>query len=349
MGDITREIIIQPYKLISEVFGSSDIIRLRQKLYSTCEIFFELEGFQHIPSGSRAEGLELDSSDFDVMRLQKYGRVYETVNGIDLNDKTFSIVMETEDCKLGFTKLRVLDVGEISKRADFLTQYLMNLWIIKDGVSYYLSSGLVRRELLPENVDVHGPCQQINIGILEMECLHCFRCKEWISVAQPWVSRKREDWPTNELIKDIAAYGVLFVPVGCKTSRYEDIEWRISFSIAEKQLIHAFTHTQLLCYAMLKTVVSDISKQSDSELLCSYFVKTIMLWLADEHGSQFWIESQITSCYMTCLERLIYCVQCGICPHFFIPDINLFEQKLRTRGIVENVIRCVLYSPDGTS
>lgn len=134
------------------------------------------------------------------------------------------------------------------------------------------------------NCTVHGPCQMVKED--QIDIVRCFRCKEWVSIALPWIQRSRGTWPSSELIKDITHYGVLFVPVGCKTSTNEDIEWRISFSMAETQLVHSFTHTQILCYAMLKTIVSDIGKKRHGELICSYFIKTIMFWISEEHDCE---------------------------------------------------------------
>jgi hypothetical protein len=31
---------------------------------------------------------------------------------------------------------------------------------------------------------------------------------------------------------------------------------------------------------------------------------------------------------MECFERLLYCVEYSMCPHYFIPEINMFENKI---------------------
>ncbi|XP_063420577.1 uncharacterized protein LOC134705790 [Mytilus trossulus] len=65
-----------------------------------------------------------------------------------------------------------------------------------------------------------------------------------IGVYESWIYRSRCTWPDNELTPSIIKYGVLFVPVGFKGSVNDDLEWRISFSVAERQLIYSFSHTQ---------------------------------------------------------------------------------------------------------
>jgi hypothetical protein len=34
------------------------------------------------------------------------------------------------------------------------------------------------------------------------------------------------------------------------------------------------------------------------------------------------------SCFMKCFEKLLYCVEYSMCPHYFIPEINMFENKI---------------------
>lgn len=175
----------------------------------------------------------------------------------------------------------------------------------------------------------------------EMEQLMCFQCKEWISIVQPWTTRPRGVWPSTDVFNNITQYGVLFVPVGCKTSPYEHIEWRISFSIAEKDLIHSFTHVQFVCYATLKTVVSDVVKKLHGEVLCSYFIKTIMFWISEEIELERWREQYIAQYYLVCLKRLIYCVEYRICLHYFIPEINFFDDRFTDNERVD-VVRTLL-------
>lgn len=44
------------------------------------------------------------------------------------------------------------------------------------------------------------------------------------------------------------------MPIGSKLIDDEsELEWRLSFSLAEQQLVYLFNHTQFLCYGMLKT------------------------------------------------------------------------------------------------
>ncbi|XP_052077175.1 uncharacterized protein LOC127715175 [Mytilus californianus] len=145
--------------------------------------------------------------------------------------------------------------------------------------------------------------------------------------------------------------GVLYVPIGCQGSRNENLQWRISFSVAEKILIFSFTHVQLLCYALLKLLVKEIVEKHDDlkTLLCSYFLKTLMFWISEELDPSIWSPDKIIQCFMACLKRLIYCVEYSTLLHYFIPDHNLFylrfdvDKKDKVISILKNLFEKGIY------
>ncbi|XP_076071373.1 uncharacterized protein LOC143042797 [Mytilus galloprovincialis] len=65
------------------------------------------------------------------------------------------------------------------------------------------------------------------------------------------------------------------------------------------------------------------------DLLCSYFIKTVLFWLCEEVPSSEWRPENLISYFMRCFRRLIYCVEHTVCPHYFIPENNLFENKIQ--------------------
>ncbi|XP_052078279.1 uncharacterized protein LOC127716194 [Mytilus californianus] len=136
----------------------------------------------------------------------------------------------------------------------------------------------------------------------------------------------------------------------------EDIEWRISFSVGEKFLINTFTHTQLICYALLKILLKDViaTYNECDNLLCSYFLKTVIFWISEELLQSIWKPGNLIHCFIRCLSRLIYTVDYSVCLHDFIPENNMFENKIegRARGILLQKFytlhsygwRCMLFS-----
>ena len=154
--------------------------------------------------------------------------------------------------------------------------------------------------------------------------------RQWISIANECVTRSNCSWPSSDVKSQIIDHGALFVPIGSKGSKNEHIEWRISFSVGGKLLIYSFTHTQLLCYALMKILIKDVvSKDSRcKDLICSFYIKNIIFWVSEELPLSIWRPENLISCFLGCFRRLIYCLEYGICLHYFVPKINMFENKI---------------------
>ncbi|XP_063418464.1 uncharacterized protein LOC134701268 [Mytilus trossulus] len=292
-----------------------------------------------IQSGSKAEGLDLKSSDLDLMSITPLLKVYQSEPEVDLDGLTVPLIMNTEETQPCFTQLRLLDHHQV----------FTNMWQ-KNHLGYMLSSEqykLFYLSLVPGSWKIHGPCLSDMQG--RMDLAFCLKCDRWIFQAEPWVSRARTTWPSSDIISKIISYGVLFVPIGIKGSVNENLEWRISFSIAEKFLIYSFSHVQLLCYAMLKVLVKEIlEKHEDLKgLLCSYFLKTLMFWISEETDPNLWRPDNIIHCFNACVQRLLYCVRYTTLSHYFIPANNLLFNSVMNREklttILEKLYECGIY------
>lgn len=226
--------------------------------------------------------------------------------------------MDTSDTKPGFTKLKLFNI--LHKYPRHMNQCIE---IVKGET--YISSKLFRENNLPDGMIIHGPCHSAQDETYDLA--RSFRCREWITPAHQWIFRSRSLWQDHRLVMSVVKKGVLFVPIGCFGSMNEDLEWRISFSMAEKQLIFSFSNTQLLCYALMKIILKDIIKKKHGDLICSYFLKTILFWLFEESSPSEWNPGNMISCFTNCLRRLIYCVEYKTCLHYFIPKNNLFEGR----------------------
>ena len=107
-----------------------------------------------------------------------------------------------------------------------------------------------------DNAIINGPCFSDPLGI--MDKAYCLKYTKWPSTARQWIARPRFfGWPPEPLINSIVQGGVLLVPIGSKSDSQKDnpFEWRISFSVPEKMLIYSWTHTQIICYALLKLLL----------------------------------------------------------------------------------------------
>ncbi|XP_063408180.1 uncharacterized protein LOC134691543 [Mytilus trossulus] len=109
-----------------------------------------------------------------------------------------------------------------------------------------------------------------------------------------------------------------------------DLLWRISFSVAEKQLVHSFNFTQFLCYGLLKLTLKRIVNTNDDvkDLMCSYFLKTALFWVSEEVDIDTFKLPNLCICFSLCLNKLISWVNTCYCPNYFIPEHNMFLGKI---------------------
>ncbi|KAL3865124.1 hypothetical protein ACJMK2_006753 [Sinanodonta woodiana] len=163
------------------------------------------------------------------------------------------------------------------------------------------------------------------------KCDHVYvvQCPKWPSSALEWVNRNsRSGWPCQKLKQEIVQRGILLAPVGCKQDPSQDIQWRYSFNEAERRLVTSFNGTQAKCYALLKRIISEFVKPWFSDdVITSYHLKTLMFWTVEEIDFQAWVPAKLVECIFIVLKRLTQCIEDEICPSYFIPNENLFQER----------------------
>ena len=142
--------------------------------------------------------------------------VYEDINSARVNlaeTCVVSVVMEMDDTKIGFAHLR-------------LFHYNNNIFwemCTKVGNDLYLSSQLVKSWFTDDATNVvHGPCLSDKDG--QFDFALTLHSRQWVSIANQWVTRSNCSWPSSDVKSQIIDHGVLFVPIGSKGSKNEHIE-----------------------------------------------------------------------------------------------------------------------------
>ena len=318
----SRDISLSLYRyLCHHVVGSEEAVKTRRMFHTMGDNLFHNEVFSKITSGSSGEGLDMKGSDLDIMFVFKDVNVYEDINSTRLKWAETCVAMEMDDTKLGFSRLRLLHCNN-----NFILGMCKQV-----GNDLYLSSQLCTSMFLGKCKranTVHGPCLSDKDGCIDIAL--ALQSRQWISIANQWITRSNCSWPSSDVKSQIIEHGVLFVPIGSKGSQNEDIEWRISFSVGEKLLIYSFTHTQLLCYALMKILIKDVVNRDSrcKDLICSFYIKNIIFWVSEEIPLSIWRPENLISCFFGCFRRLMYCLEYGMCLHYFIPKINMFENKI---------------------
>ena len=232
------------YHYLCHLFGSDEVIKTRRSFYKICELIREKDVYQYIISGSKGEGLDFTDSDMDIMYISKKFEVNENVTIAPFSANRIHFIMDIEDVKPGFTKLKLDPVKRI--RYNFVKKYCRES-------EMYLSNVEKEDKFVTDDLSIiHGPCNSDPQG--KFDFAFTLHCKDWISPAQPWIYRPRYSWPSSDVMSNIIQHGTLFVPIGIKGSKNEDIEWRISFSstylrfLSHSVAVLCFTQTTFKTY-----------------------------------------------------------------------------------------------------
>ena len=294
--------------LLDEVVGTAEMINTRQEY---CKILDCLQSSIRTKAvyytGSKAEGLDLPGSDDDFMPDINDDfniKVVQTVQ--DTHDSSSRNILRVciENVPPGFAILRI----ETHCHDPFLLRFSQRI----NGVPH-LSSVLFMREILQndqtnDTVAIQGPSLE-----------------RWGQYANTSESGTSSD------IADIIRFGCHLVPVGHPLSPRKDMEWRISFSVAERTLVWAFNHVQIQCYAILKIILKEFVKVKCSPqnyVLCSYFIKTFLFWKFENTETSFWRAENFKDNIILLLIEFRQCIQEGILRHYFFPIFNLLSIKL---------------------
>ena len=296
-------------------------------------------------TGSKAEGLDLPGSDRDYMLemndVMKIKVVQSLSDAPNFTGRIF--YLQTEDVNPGFALLHLIHGG--TWRLNPLWQQIIQ---ILNGIPY-LSSNLFVNTFLNMNMCNDRVCRTgpsiehwttlQNKSESGTDLVLSIHCDFWPSVAIEWPRRQRHfGWPQPNVISSIVEFGCHLVAIGHPNSGTQFMEWRLSFSLAEKHLVWTFNHVQMQCYAVMKIVLKEFIKERCSkhnQVLCSYFVKTFLFWEFESTDLNFWCESNLMKCIMYLFNTFSKCIRDGVLRHYFLPNFNLLSVKLTPEAQAE--------------
>lgn len=327
-GNYLKETYLYEYAV--NTVGTEIDIRTRQRLFRIHDMINNVGSLDvtQILSGSLAEGLDLIGSDLDMMLVMETMNVIRNVRNIKHSTANIILLMETVIDHPGFSKLRLLLTR--NQEYDFIPSECFQR--TNEGIlmSVYGLPNILKEEYRSTGIQTytHGPCLSDKNQCVDVA--FCLRSNYFPYQAMQWSFRQRKQWPPNNVIENILNSGCLLVPIGPRTVSDNNFLWRLSFSEAEKQLVHSFTFTQLLCYGLLKLtlkrIINEITDVKD--LLCSYFLKTALFWVSEEVEIDTFQLPKLFMCLCLCLDKLISWVTNCYCPNYFIPKHNMFLGKI---------------------
>ena len=139
-------------------------------------------------------------------------------------------------------------------------------------------------------------------------------CKKRI----PFLSNNNQNFKAENIIRD----GCHIVLVAHPRSKQLNLEFRISFLVAEKYLIQYWNKSQMNIYFLCKELFNKffITGQDLEKGLCSYFAKTILFWMIERYPKEFWTENSTLTILSQFIDDLRTNVKGKSCPNYFVPN-----------------------------
>ena len=331
--------------LLDDVTGTDEMVRTRRDY---CMINDSIrssypDNVNVYYTGSRAEGLDLPGSDNDFM--VDINNLYN----IEVSESLHDLIRSTRRNKFLIITDNVPPAFAMLKCVTLQHPLILRSVVPTNNELYLSSQQFVSSPWLQtkktDTSRIQGPSVEIwdeytDTSASGNDNVPSIICKFWPTSAAEWKDRPRHyGWPSQQDREYIEQFGCHLVPVGHPLSARKSLEWRLSFSIAERTLVWSFNHTQLQCYAVMKLILKEYVKKNCAEkyknVLCSYFIKTFLFWQFEKTDVSFWLIIKLSGCIMSLLREFYVCIQTGVLRHHFVPRFNLLEIKLTPEAKIQ--------------
>ena len=149
----------------------------------------------------------------------------------------------------------------------------------------------------------------------------CLRLPWWPEKDVFLCRRRVTDFPPAATRRDICRFGVHLVPTGRPGSETEQSEYRVSFSRAEVITVRHLSPVQHGTIRVAKDMKNTLRDTGAGLALKSYYIKTAVLWLAQDQPSERW--TGVTAGVNMVLDWLEHHLRAGHLPCFYWPAISL--------------------------
>jgi len=223
----------------------------------------------------------------------------------------------------------------------------MSLWVEFITASGYLSARKIRsrfqtlvaqacdKSAYRDSVKMMNDNNEVKIRIREkyiVQITPAFKCNGvWPRSAAAWPAMGGV-WPHPTLAAQVKMQGFDLLskegpPLQNKqnSSSMEGDAWVISLHEAENILLVGGARRK--CLSMLKTI-RDKHLDIQGNPVTVHVIQTLMLFECEKHPREDeWEDARLGDRISGILMQLTSCLQCKRCPHFFLPNVDLFRNK----------------------
>ncbi|XP_045186400.2 uncharacterized protein LOC123544391 [Mercenaria mercenaria] len=298
------------------------------------------QSLRMIPAGSFAEGLYLSGSDQDFMFVVK-----DAVCLDQGSESEHFIVLETDytNTPPGYTKALYTNIPGTNQH-QVSTILSFGICGYKSVANYpYVSSAKFRSSCygihtmrpmstkngIESNIrTTNGPAitntVQIGNSCFERDTVYSVYFYG-SDILLKWANRRRlYNWPSVEIVKEISEMEGYIVPVGDKQSENQNLEWRICYTAAEKELVSSLSDIQIKLYVLLKLVAKSVLNPV-CKALTSYVVKNVVFWIVEGTHPEQLSPDNLVSLLLKSLHFIKCCLEENHFPNYMIPERNLLR------------------------
>ncbi|XP_014208686.1 protein mab-21-like [Copidosoma floridanum] len=234
----------------------------------------------------------------------------------------------------------------------------MSLWVEFITASGYLSARKIRsrfqtlvaqacdKSAYRDRVKMMADTTEVKLKICErfvVQITPAFKCAGvWPRSASHWPI-PHVPWPYPSLVAEVKTEGFDLlskesVSMQGKQSAMEGDAWVLSFSEAENRLLQGGCRKR--CLSILKALRDRHLAKAPGNPVSSYHMKTLLMYECEKHPLETeWDESSLGDRINGIFLQLISCLQCRRCPHYFLPNLDLFKGK--SPSALENASKVV--------
>jgi hypothetical protein len=223
----------------------------------------------------------------------------------------------------------------------------MSLWVEFITASGYLSARKIRSRfqilvaqacekcLCRDHIQLLTDTSEVRLCIREKFLVHiipAFRCAGlWPHSASQWPFSPTQFpiWPNTNQINEVKNDGFNILSretiyMKDKQASSEGDAWIMSFTEAEDRLLQNGTRRK--CFSTLKTLRD---RNFDPIPITNDVLKSLVLYECEKHPNEYEWSDEITlgDRLNGILLQLISCLQCRKCPHYFLPNVDLFRGR----------------------
>ena len=285
-----------------------------------------------------------DVTTYELLGLFKHDqRSLSEYRNVSLHSDRIRLLFDSDpSCPGYFSRVEThFTKNSISYVYSFKPSFAVSIQDIQEG----MMNDWKRRNILFSH-DNCGPALRANDPGMFIDHVLSIRCYSWPPEASEWPKRFRKyNQPDKETVSLVSRTDCHVVNKSPPDQAPDLSLWRASFSAAEVILLNRWIPEQQIVYHMLRYFSKRELEIPDSKnkILCSYHLKTLMLWKWEGLPLQWWKERDLIEICCGLLKCLLKWMTRGHFPNYFMRNCNLLNRNMKQQSKDQGIFKISLF------